>query len=98
MPKKSKDAFLEGLKRRRERAASGASGEATTPEKPPEQMSGEELDVALLAAQRDLLDLRHQELRERELARIQKPTGEGAGQRTLADVLREKQRGKRRPW
>lgn len=91
---RAKNNFLEQLQRRREQATTPVS--TTTPEKPPEQMTAEELDVALVSAQRDLLDARHQELRERELARIQQPTGEGSGPRTLADVLREAKQNTRR--
>jgi hypothetical protein len=63
-------------------------------------MSDEELGEALTQARRDLLDARHAELRERELARVQ---GKGtavpsSSTETLADRLREIQRGKRRTW
>jgi hypothetical protein len=92
---KDKDRFLEQLQRRQEATAAPS----TTAEKPVEQMSSEELDEALDRARRDLLDARHAELRERELARMQKPaSGEGAGPRSLSDVLRNKQRDKRRTW
>ena len=97
--------FLEQLQRRREQDATlGSPGEATTTEKPVEQMSGEELEEALSRARRELLDAQHSELRERELARIQKPTGGEVAKlasgttRTLSDVLREKQRDKRKTW
>ena len=94
--------FLEQLQRRREQDATlGSPGEATTTEKPVEQMSGEELEEALSRARRDLLDAQHSELRERELARLQKPAsfaGDSAATRTLSDVLREKQRDKRKTW
>jgi hypothetical protein len=101
---KKKDAFLEGLKRRQQQAGRSQPVSTSTTEKPIEQMTGEELDEALTAAQRELLDARHAELRERELARIQ-GTGSGtgvpsptSGTSSLADMLREKQRGKRRTW
>jgi hypothetical protein len=88
--------FIEQLTRRQQ---AGALRPPPTTEKPVEQMSGEELDEALNRARQDLLDARHTELRERELARIQKPAGGAeAGPRTLSDVLREKQRDKRRTW
>jgi hypothetical protein len=87
--------FLEQLQRRREQDASPG---ATTTEKSPQEMSSEELDEALTRARQDLLDAQHAELRERELARVQKPAGEEAGPRSLSDVLRDKQRDKRRTW
>jgi hypothetical protein len=90
--------FLENIKRSRE--ATQASAPEEPPSKPTEEMTDAELEEASRAARRKLLDLQHQELREREIARV---TGAGeasasATKTTLQDVLREKQRGKRRTW
>jgi hypothetical protein len=87
--------FLEQIKRARD--AAEKPSEATEREtKPIEQMSGEELDEALNKARRDLLDARHAELREREIARVSPAPPQQAT--TLQDVLRDKQRGKRATW
>jgi hypothetical protein len=87
--------FLEQIKRAREAA------ERPTPEqeqtKPTEQMSGEELEQAITEARRELLDAQHAELREREIARVSGTTAPEPAP-SLADVLRAKQRGKRRTW
>jgi hypothetical protein len=90
--------FLDQIKRARE----AAEAKPPTPEpetKPTEHMSGEELEAAIDQARRDLLAAQHAELRERELARV---SGAGSAQvpaaPTLQDVLRDKQRGKRRTW
>jgi hypothetical protein len=64
--------------------------------KPVEAMSDEELSQAEGAARRKLLDLQRQELRDREIARVS--PGESSPEASLADVLREKQRKKRRTW
>jgi hypothetical protein len=97
--KRKRNNFLAQLQRRRDQAASPPQRSSTTP--PIEEMSDEKLDEALTAAKRQLLDAQHAELRERELARVAKQgqgTQEGEGTWSLADVLREKQRAKRRTW
>jgi hypothetical protein len=88
--------FIENLRRKRE--AASATPEA--PEKPAEQMSDAELEEAITASRRQLLDLQHQELREREIARVtgaaeatEQPQASG-----LAEVLRGLQKQKRRTW
>jgi hypothetical protein len=87
--------FIEQLKKRREATERLAPEQAPT--KPTEQMADDELEEALNKARRDLLDAQHAELREREIARVSAPsTPEPAP--SLADVLREKQRPKRRTW
>ncbi len=89
--------FLEQIKRAREAAEKPAPEQAPT--KPTEQMTDDELEDAITATRRQLLDAQHAELRERELARV---SGAGSSQAppapTLQDVLRDKQRAKRRTW
>jgi hypothetical protein len=92
--------FLEQLQRRQEAAQ---RGQTASEQKPIAELTDEELDAALAQAKRDLLDAQHAELRRRELERVSGATGErtASGARgQLADVLREKQRGKRstRHW
>jgi hypothetical protein len=60
--------FIEQIKRARE-AAEGPAAEQEQA-KPTEQMTDDELEEAITAKRRQLLDLQHQELRERELARV----------------------------
>ncbi|MBA3617412.1 MAG: hypothetical protein H0W52_15035 [Rubrobacteraceae bacterium] len=87
--------FLEQIKKARE-AASAPEPEA--PDKPIEEMTDEELAEAETAARRRLLDAQHQELREREIARVagaEEATGRPTG---LREVLGTLQRGKRRTW
>jgi hypothetical protein len=90
--------FIEQIKKRQQ----AAENPAPEPEqaKPTEAMTDAELEDAITATRRQLLDAQHQELREREIARVQGPSLSDAGEerRTLGDVLREKQRGKRRTW
>jgi hypothetical protein len=87
---------LEKIQKARE-AAEKPVPEAT--EKPTEAMTDAELEEAITTARRALLDAQHAELREREIARVSpgdsSATPEGV---RLADLLREKQRGKRRTW
>lgn len=95
----ARNTFLEQIKRAREAAEKPSEATEREPTKPTEQMTDDEIEEALNKARRDLLDLQHQELREREIARAS-----GAGTSppdsapTLQDTLREKQRGKRRTW
>jgi hypothetical protein len=94
--KSRNDNYLKELQRRREAASTTRSSPST--EKPIEEMTDTELDQALTQTKRALLDAQHQELRE--LARVQgrgpeHPSDQG---RTLSDVLRELQRGKKRTW
>jgi hypothetical protein len=91
--------FLEQIKRARD--AAEKPNEATEREtKPTEQMTDDEIQEALNKARRDLLDLQHQEIRERELAKVQGPSSPESddGRRTLSDMLRERQITKRRTW
>jgi hypothetical protein len=90
--------FLEQIQRAREAAQASAVTETTS--KPTEELSDAELEEALTAARRNLLDAQHAELREREIARVSGAGKESASatKTTLQDVLREKQRGKRRTW
>jgi uncharacterized membrane protein YqiK len=92
--------FLEQIKRARE-AAEKPVLEATEQEqtKPTEQMTDDELEEAITASKRELLDLQHAELREREIARAS-GAGEATGPRAsgLAEVLGTLQKRKRRSW
>jgi hypothetical protein len=88
--------FLKQIKRAREAAERPAPEHGQA--KPTETMTGAELEEAITESRRQLLDAQHQELREREISRV---TGAGEASTpdtTLQDVLREKQRGKRKTW
>jgi hypothetical protein len=89
--------FLEQIMRAREAAERPVAEQEQA--KPVEEMSGQELEDAITTARRKLLDAQHQELRERELARV---SGAGSSPApptpTLQDVLRDKQVRKRRSW
>jgi hypothetical protein len=88
--------FLEQIQRARA-AAEAPEPEATA--KPTEQMTDDELEEAITASKRELLDAQHAELRERELARVsQSESSQAPAEASLAGVLREKQRKKRRTW
>ncbi len=69
MSMKRRNDFREQLERRRKQAESGPV-EARTDSKTTAQMSDEEISSALAEARREILDLRHEELREREKARV----------------------------
>lgn len=88
--------FIEQIRKRQE----AVDKPAPEPEaNPTDEMTDTELEDAITAARRRLLDAQHRELREREIARVQGATPSPEGERrTLAGVLREKQRGKRRTW
>lgn len=73
--------FIEQIKRARE-AAEGPAAEQEQA-KPTEQMTDDELEEAITAKRRQLLDLQHQELRKRELARVKDEGGGGIGYGTL---------------
>jgi hypothetical protein len=89
--------FLEQIKRARDAAEKPSEATEQATSKPVEQMTDEELEEATTAARRQLLDAQHAELREREIARVSAPSTPEAAP-SLADVLREKQRPKRRTW
>jgi hypothetical protein len=83
-----------------ERARQAAKEPASTEAKPTEEMSDAELEEAITATRRKLLDAQHAELRKRESARV---TGAGeAAERPrasgLAEVLGNLQKRKRRSW
>jgi hypothetical protein len=61
-------------------------------------MSDEQLEEALNQVRRELLDAQHALVRAIELERVQGKGAADSRPETLADVLREKQRGKRRTW
>ena len=91
--------FLEKTQAAAEAARTAETAPTEAPGKPAEQMSDAELEEAITEARRELLDAQHAELRERELARVagdSEPTGRRAS--GLTEVLREKQRKKRRTW
>jgi len=91
--------FLEQIKKAREAAQTPEPEATEAPDKPIEEMTDGELEEAETAARRRLLDLQHQEVRERELARVA-GAEEATGRRAsgLAGILGEKQRKKRRTW
>lgn len=86
--------FLEQIKRAREAAETPAPEQA----KPTETMTDDELEEAITESRRELLDLQHQELREREISRVAPAEQDRASAATLAGILREKQTSKRRTW
>jgi len=93
--------FLEKIKAAKA-AAEAATSEreaiaATEAPKSAEQMSDEELEEAITASRRQLLDAQHAELRERELARVSGPKATERAPR-LAEVLGTRQKKKRRTW
>jgi NAD(P)H-dependent flavin oxidoreductase YrpB (nitropropane dioxygenase family) len=88
--------FLEQIQQAREAAEKPSEATEQEQTKPVEEMSDEELEQAERAARRKLLDLQHQELRDREIARVS--PGESSPEASLADRLQELQRGKRRTW
>jgi hypothetical protein len=90
--------FLEQLERRRSQEASSATSPSPETASPIEEMSGEQLDEALNQARRDLLDAQHAQVRALELERVRGQGTAAPATETLADVLREKQRGKRQTW
>jgi hypothetical protein len=85
---KRRNDFREQLERRRKQAESSPV-EAETDSKTTEEMSDEEISFALAAARREILDLQHEELREREKARV---TGGGDHDhtRSLPDKFRKR--------
>jgi hypothetical protein len=90
-------AFLEKIQAAKAAAEAATSEAATEAPKSAEQMTGEELEEAITASRRKLLDAQHAELRERELARVSPSESSPEGVR-LAGVLQELQRKKRRNW
>jgi hypothetical protein len=80
--------FREQLERRRNQAESGPV-EAETGAKPASEMTDDEISAALTASRRELLDLRHEELREREKARVSGGVVHEHG-RSLPDVFRKR--------
>ncbi len=86
--------FIEQLRKRQEAKTSATVAEVA---KPTEEMTDAQLEEAITESRRQLLDAQHAELRERETARASTPPS-SEPEPSLADVLREKQRGKRRTW
>jgi hypothetical protein len=81
--------FLEQLERRRKQAESSPV-EAETDAKPASEMTDSEISSALAAARREILDLQHEELREREKARASGGVDPDRN-RPLAEVFRKRQ-------
>ncbi len=67
---KRRNDFREQLERRRSAAEQAPSPEGDATAKPASEMSDDEISAALAAARREILDLQHEELREREKARV----------------------------
>lgn len=87
--------FLAQIQRARA-AAETPEPEATA--KPIEEMTDDELAEAERAARSRLLDLQHQELRDREIARVSGKATEQPRASGLAEVLGTLQKQKRRSW
>lgn len=84
--------FREQLRRKQE-AAESSPVEAQTGAKPASEMTDSEISSALAAARREVLDLQHEELREREKARVTGQTSGGVVHeqgRPLSDVFRKR--------
>jgi glutamyl-tRNA reductase len=89
--------FLEQLKKRQEAVEKPSEATEQEQAKTTDQMTDAELEEAITTTRRQLLDAQHAELREREIARVSGSSGTDP-EPSLADVLRQKQRGKRRTW
>jgi len=95
----ARSSFLDRIQAAAETARTAETAPTEAPGKLIEEMSAEELEAAETAVRRELLDLQHREVREQELARVA-GDGEPTGRRAsgLTEVLRQKQRKKRRTW
>ncbi len=80
--------FREQLRRKQE-AAESSPVEANATAKPASEMTDSEISSALAAARREILDLQHEELREREKARVSGGVDHEHG-RSLPDVFRKR--------
>ncbi len=89
--------FLEQIQRARAAAEAAPPAPEHEQAKPTEQLTDDELEEAITASKRELLDAQRAELREREIARLPPSESSPEGVR-LADRLQELQRGKRRTW
>jgi len=58
--------------------------------RPVEEMTDAELDESLRQARRELLDVRHEELRERERARVAPEDGGRTQRRNLSEIFKKK--------
>jgi len=58
--------------------------------KPASEMTDAELDESLQKARRELLDVRHEELREREKARVAPEDGGRTKSRNLGEIFKKK--------
>ena len=62
--------------------------------KPTSEMTDAELEESLQKARRELLDVRHEELREREKARVGAEDGGRATHRPLSEIFKNSKRGR----
>jgi hypothetical protein len=85
---KRRNDFREQLERRRKQAESSPV-EAETGSKTTAEMTDDELQRALTESRREILDLQHQELREREKARVSGGVDPDRN-RSLPDVFRKR--------
>jgi len=84
----TRDNFVEHL--RRKRAESSSVETTTTDAKTTAQMTDDELQEAITESRRALLDLQHEELREREKARV--APEERTKVRNLGDIFKRSNR------
>ncbi len=81
----TRDNFVEHL--RRKRAEPSSVETTTTDAKTTAQMTDDELQEAITESRRALLDLQHEELREREKARVAPEDGGRTQRRNLGEVF-----------
>jgi len=86
----TRDNFVEHL--RRKRAESSSVETTTTDAKTTAQMTDDELQEAITESRRALLDLQHEEMREREKARVAPEDGGRNKRRTLGEVFGKNKR------
>ncbi len=84
----TRDNFVEHL--RRKRAESSSVETTTTDAKTTAQMTDDELQEAITESRRALLDLQHEELREREKARVAPEDGGRTQRRNLGSIFKKK--------
>ncbi len=80
----TRDNFVEHLRRKR---AESSSVETTTDAKTTAQMTDDELQEAITESRRALLDLQHEELREREKARVAPEDSGRTERRNLSSIF-----------
>jgi hypothetical protein len=72
------------------RRATSPQPEEIPQAKPASEMSDLELEESLQKARRELLDVRHEELREREKARVAPEGSERTERRPLGEIFKKK--------